>query len=80
MGEWETLRRELDRQGKTPALEQLAQSADGRALSRLVDGETLRRAAESGDSAALSGLLGQVLQTQEGRRMAEEIRRLMAKK
>ena len=77
MGEWENVKAQLERRGKTQALEQLAQSADGQALGRLVDAEQLRKAAESGDSAALRGMLGQVLRSREGRRMAEQIRQLM---
>lgn len=75
MGELEKLRDELERRGKGQALEELARSADGQALGR--HAEQLRQAAERGDSAALREMLGRVLRTEEGRRMAEQIKAMM---
>ena len=77
MGEWENVKQQLERQGKTRDLERLAQSADGQALGKLLDDSPLREAAAQGDGAAMQALLGQVLRTDEGRRLAEQIRRMM---
>ena len=43
----------------------------------MVDASAIERAAASGDSAALRSLLARVLSTDEGRRLAGEIRRVM---
>ena len=77
MGEWEKVQEQLERRGKTRDLERLARSADGQALGRLPDAEQLRQAAERGDGAAMRRLLGQLLQTKEGRSVAEQIRQMM---
>lgn len=79
MQDLEALGRELQRRGKTGALKQLADSADGQRLGQMLDGEAVRRAAQSGDSEAMRKLLGGVLATEEGRRLAQQLRSLMEK-
>ena len=77
MQNFEQLGRELERRGKTGELRALAESEDGAKLSAMLDAEKLSAAAKSGDSAALRQMLGGVLRTEEGKRLAENIRRLM---
>lgn len=77
MTNFSELGRELERRGKTGALRALAASGDGARLAAMLDGERLEQAAKSGDSDTLRALLGEVLQTAEGRRLAESIRGLM---
>ena len=77
MQNFEQLGRELDRRGKTEEIKRLAASEDGARLAGMVDGAAVERAAREGDAAALRQLLGGVLRTDEGRRLAESIRRLM---
>ena len=77
MQNFEQLGRELERRGKTSQLRALAESEDGAKLASMVDGERLARAAKSGDGEALRGALGTVLSTEEGKRLAERIRRMM---
>ena len=74
---FEQLGRELERRGKTTELRALAESEDGARLAAMLDADSLTRAAKSGDGAALSGALGTVLSTEEGKRLAERIRRMM---
>ena len=74
----EELGRELERRGKTRALQELAASEDGARLAAMLDAEGLGRAAKSGDSEALRRMLGAVMQTEEGRRLAAGIRKMMA--
>ena len=78
MQNFEQLGRELERRGKTQELRALAESEDGTRLAAMLDSDRLERAAKSGDSEALRRMLGDVLCTEEGKRLAEGIRKLMA--
>ena len=77
MQNFEQLGRELERRGKTQELRALAASEDGARLAAMLDGERLQKAAKAGDSAALRAMLGSVLQTEEGRRLAMGIQEMM---
>ena len=74
---FEQLGKELERRGKTTELRALAESEDGARLAAMLDQKALERAAASGDGEALRGILGTVLRTEEGRRLAESIRKMM---
>ena len=77
MRDWDALGKELQRSGKGEALKKLADSKDAQALGGMLDAEVLRRAAKSGDSEAIKKLLGSVLATGEGQRLARELQKLM---
>ena len=77
MQDLEKLEQELRRKGKAEGIRALAESADGQRLGQMIDGGAVERAVKSGDSAALRSLLARVLSTDEGRRLAGEIRRVM---
>ena len=77
VNDFEKLGRELQRQGKTEKLKSLADSEEGRAVSRMVDAEAVQKAAKSGDAAALKSILSQVLSTSEGKRLAESLKKAM---
>lgn len=79
MEDLEKLRQELARSGKSADLQALARSAEGQKLKGMVDAQALRRAAQSGDSQALAKLLGGILETPEGKSLAESVRKLMGK-
>ena len=79
MRNFENIRQEVERSGKSAELSALAQSADGEKLSAMLDGEKLQRAAQTGDAASLRAMLGTVLSTEEGRRLAANIKKLMEK-
>ena len=79
MEDLESIGRALKRSGKADGIQKLAQSAEGQALGRMVDGQALQKAAQSADSQALRAMLGQVLNTDEGRRLAQQVRKLMEK-
>ena len=79
MQSFEDVQRELARSGKGAELNALARSADGEKLSAMLDGEKLQKAAQSGDAASLRAMLGTVLSTEEGRRLAANIKKLMEK-
>ena len=77
MRNYEEIGRELQRRGKTDALKQLAQSDDGLRLGKMVDANAIEQAAKSGDGDAIRSMLTQVLSTEEGRRLAENVRKMM---
>lgn len=77
MQNFEKIGRELEKRGKTKDIKALAESADGQKLSRMIDPQAVERAAKSGDTEALRSLLGSLLSTAEGQRLAENVRRLM---
>lgn len=69
--------RELEQSGRGGAIRALADSPEGKSLGGLLDAQAAERAVQSGDAAALREMLGRVLATDEGRRLAENVRRLM---
>lgn len=77
LNDFEKIGRELQRQGKTEKLKSLANSEEGKAVSRMIDAEAVQKAAKSGDAAALKTILSQVLSTSEGQRLAESLRKAM---
>ena len=77
MRDLESVGRELERMGKTQKLKSIAESADGQKIGRMLDPKAVEKAAKSGDTDALRGILGQVLSTDEGRRLAESLRKAM---
>lgn len=77
LNDFEKIGRELQRQGKTEKLKSLADSEEGKAVSRMIDTEAVQKAAKSGDAAALKTILSQVLSTSEGQRLAESLRKAM---
>lgn len=77
MKDIERLGSELRKSGRSEALMKLAESPDGKAVSRLVDAETVGRAAKNGDMDALRDILRGVLSTEEGKRLAESLRKAM---
>ena len=79
MQNFDDVRKSLERQGKAGALEALARSPEGQKLAGMLDGDRLTRAAQAGDAQALRLLLGSVLGTDEGRKLAANIQKLMEK-
>lgn len=77
MKDIEKLGSELKKSGRSEALIKLAESPDGKAVGRLVDPETVQKAAKDGDMAALQDILRGVLSTDEGKRLAEDLRKAM---
>ena len=79
MQDWKALEKELERRGKAAALKKLADSPDGVRLGRMLDAQALSQAAGKGDAAALKQMLGTALSSEEGRRLAQQLRQLMEK-
>ena len=79
MQSFEDIKLKLSKSGKGAELNALARSEDGAKLSAMLDGEKLQKAAQSGDTASLRAMLGTVLGSEEGRRLAANIKKLMEK-
>lgn len=79
MQKFSDVSRELEKRGKTNDIKRLAESSDGQKLGQMIDPKQLEKAASSGDSEAIKNILGTVLSTEEGRRLAENVRRMMEK-
>ena len=77
MKDLEKLGAELNKSGKGEKLKSIADSAEGKAISRMVDSARVEKAAKSGDTAALRDILSQVLSTDEGKRLAEKLKKAM---
>ncbi len=75
--DFEKIARELQRSGKAEKLRAVADSPECRRLGELLGEKSLEKAAASGDQEALKGILAQVLGTEEGRALAEQVRKAM---
>lgn len=67
------LGREFAKGGKMDKFKGMADSADAKRLSAMLDAEAVEKAARAGDAEALKGILNKVLGTEEGRRLAQQI-------
>ena len=76
----EKISRERENSGKAAELRRLAESEDGRALNAMFDAAALARAVSNGDQNAIQGVLRQVLNTEEGRRIAKQLSDAMGQK
>ncbi len=77
MRNFEEVGKEIERRGKTEQLKKLAESSDGVQVGKMVDPEKLEKAAREGDGAAMRGILNSVLSTDEGKRLAQNLMKLM---
>ena len=73
----ERVNAEIEKSGKKDRLKSLADSAEGRAVSRMLDPAAVEKAAKSGNTAALQSILSDVLSTDEGKRLAERLKKAM---
>ena len=71
MQDLERLQKELQRQGKLDAVQELASSQEAAAISRQVSPESLK------DPASVRAALEQLLRTREGQRLAQKIKDAM---
>lgn len=77
MQNFETLSRELERRGKTEEIKKIAQSRDGQRISGMFDPQAIEKAARGGDTESLKNMLGKILETPEGKRLADSVRKMM---
>lgn len=63
--------------GKSDALKSLAETQDAQKIKKMLgNGDTVKKAMESGDTAALESIVKNVLSTKEGARLAEELAKM----
>ena len=77
MQNFESLSRELERRGKTEEIKKIAQSSDGQRISGRIDPQAVEKAARGGGTESLKNMLGRILETPEGKRLAESVRKMM---
>ena len=77
MQNFEQLGKELERRGKTDEMKRLAESEEGKRLAGMIDPSRIEQAARSGDTETLRRMLSTVLSTREGKRLAENVRKMM---
>jgi hypothetical protein len=59
---------------RRPELEKLARGEDGKRMFAMLDTEAVKKAAQSGDIKTLSALVSSALKTEEGARLARQIK------
>lgn len=77
MKNFEEMERKLQQSGKADRVRAVADSKDGQALLKKLDADRVERAVQQGDSEALRRILGEVLRTSEGRRIAGQLEDIM---
>ena len=76
MQDLEQMGKALFEGNKGDALRSLAESDTARALESKLDAAAVERAARSGSAAALQSILREVLATEEGRALAEQLSKM----
>jgi hypothetical protein len=80
MRDIESMGKELLKGADTQKLKAIAVSENGKKISQMVDQGELERAAKTGDTAALQRILHQVLSTNEGKQLADQLSKAVQKK
>ena len=77
MNNFSELERQLRSNPNAEKLMKAADCAEGRRISQSLAQAAIERAAKSGDTAALQGILAQVLSTPDGRALAQKLQQAM---
>lgn len=77
MLDMERISAELQKSGKADKLKTLAESEDGKAIQKMLDPDAVEKAARSGDTKAMQSIISSVLSTDEGKRLAESLKKAM---
>ena len=77
MLDMERISAELQKSGKADKLKTLAESEDGKAIQKMLDTDAVEKAAKSGDTKAMQSIISSVLSTDEGKRLAESLKKAM---
>jgi hypothetical protein len=80
MRDFEQVGKEVLKGTDAKKLNEVANSADGKKIASMLDAKAVERAAKSGDTAALQEILSRVLNTDEGKRLAQSISGIIGKK
>ena len=73
MSDFDKMSRELLKGGNADELKKVVNSAEGKKISGMVDGNALKKAVAEGDSGTINRILSQFLSTEEGKALAKKI-------
>ena len=73
MSDFEKISRELLKSGNADELNKVVNSAEGKKISGMVDGNALKKAVAEGDNSTVNRILRQFLSTDEGKALAKKI-------
>ena len=79
MNELEAIGKRLMEQGDADKLKALSQSKEAQKIAQMVDADAVEKAAASGDADTLKKILAQVLNSEDGRKLASKISPAMNK-
>ena len=79
MQDFDKLSKEIMK-GRSGELQNVVNSTEGKNIGKAVDGEAQKKAVERGDSAAVSQIMSQFMQTGEGKALVERINKSFGKK
>lgn len=77
MNNFSELEKQLRGNPNAERLMKAADCAEGRRITQSIDQAALEKAAKSGDTAALQGILAQVLSTPDGKALAQKLQQAM---
>ena len=80
MKEFEKMSRELLTGGKKGAVDSVVNSKEGKSISKMVDGNALKKAAMEGDQETLNRILAKVMSTEDGKAFVRKISESFGKK
>lgn len=80
MSDFDKMSKELLKGGKAKELNNVINSAEGKKIGSIVDGNALKKAFSEGDKDTLNRILNQVLSTEEGKSLAKKINESFGKK
>jgi len=73
MGNFENMSKELLKGGKANELQKVVNSSESQKISKMVDGNALKKAVADGDNNTVNRILSQFLSTDEGKALAKKI-------
>ena len=80
MSDFGKMSKELLKGGKAGELKNVVNSAEGKKIGNMVDGNALKKAVAEGDNDTMNRILSQVLSTEEGKALAKKISESFGKK
>ncbi|MGI5984369.1 MAG: hypothetical protein GXY01_06730 [Clostridiales bacterium] len=80
MNEFEKISKELLKGGKANDVKNVVNSAEGKKIGKMVDGNALKKAVAEGDNDTVNKIVNQFLSTNEGKALAKKISESFGKK
>lgn len=73
MSDFDKLKKELLSGDKAKKVNKIVNSPEGKRIGKMVDGDALKKAAQSGDEKTVNNILGKVLATDDGKELVRRI-------